>query len=490
MRQSRITTNFLLNVAGTIVPLATALITIPIYIAHIGAARYGILSVAWILLGYLGFLDLGLSRASINALSRLSHGSAAERAAVLVTALYMNLLLGLVGGLVIYAASGFLLARFANLTPDLAAEAQAAIPWIACMLPVALVSGIGSGAIESRERFLAVNIFQTCGGVVGQVAPVVCAVLIGPSLTVVIPAAFFARLLSTALIWVFVMWTERPINLRRFDRRKLREMLGFGAWVSVSSGINPLLETFDQLLIGALLGPASIAHYSVPMTIATRSQVVAMALARTLFPRLSRLAPKDARLLASRAVVTLAFGFGALCGPAIVLVGPFLRLWIGEEFASYATPVAKILLIGAWANGLAFMPYALLQGQGRPDLAAKIHIAEIFPFLGGLYFLIIHFGLPGAALAWTLRTVIDCFVMLWIGRCWTIHLLRALPAVSLVGGCWLIARLLPSSLMLSATSAAIVGLAFVASGIALDSAWRELVRPLLPVGKRLWARIG
>jgi O-antigen/teichoic acid export membrane protein len=94
MRQSRITTNFLLNVAGTIVPLATALITIPIYIAHIGAARYGILSVAWILLGYLGFLDLGLSRASINALSRLSHGSAAERAAVLVTALYMNLLLG------------------------------------------------------------------------------------------------------------------------------------------------------------------------------------------------------------------------------------------------------------------------------------------------------------------------------------------------------------------------------------------------------------
>jgi len=191
---------------------------------------------------------------------------------VLVTAIYLNLALGLVGGLAIYVSSNFLLAHFANLTPDLATEAKAAMPWVACMMPVGLISGIGTGAIESRERFLTSNMLQTFGGLVGQIAPLICALLIGPSLAVVIPAAFCARLLSTCVIWFFVIRLERPVDLRQFDRRMVRQLLGYGAWVTVSSGISPLLETFDQMLIAGLLGPASIAHYAVPMNLATRSQ--------------------------------------------------------------------------------------------------------------------------------------------------------------------------------------------------------------------------
>ena len=488
VKQRGITGNFLLNVSGTILPLATALITVPIYIAHVGAARYGILAVVWLLLGYFGFLDFGLSRASANALSKLGHAGPAERAPVLVTALCLNMVLGVVGGAILYIASGLLMSRFAHLTPSLSAEVSAAMPWIACMLPVALISATGTGAIESRERFLASNVFQTFGGVLGQVAPVVCALLIGPSLAVVIPAAFLARLVSTIAIWAFVLVTEHPVDPRRFSRERVRELLGYGAWVSVSSGLSPLLATSDQLLIGALLGPASIAHYSVPMNLGRRSQILALALGKTLFPRMSRLGPEEARKLTGRAFVTLAYGFGAVCGPAILLSGPFLRLWLGADFAGHAVPVAQILLVGMWTNGIAFMPFGLLQGQGRPDLGAKIHAAEIVPFLAVLYLLVEKFGLPGAAIAFTLRTSIDCLIMLRAAHCWTAQVARALPALGLIGLCWLAARLLPASLPVSIACATAMGIAIVAVGFAVDPASRATALGLLPARLRLRAR--
>ena len=484
MSRRTLTTNYILNVGGTILPLTASLITVPIYLSTIGTARYGILAAVWILLGYFGFLDFGLSRASAIALSRLGLATHVERSPVLVTALYMNAALGAIGGVLLYFASGMLLARFAHLTPQLASELNTAMPWVACMLPVALISGVGTGALESRERFLASNLFQTFGGVLGQVAPVMCAIWIAPTLSVVLPAALFARATSTFLIWICVFYTEKPVDLRGFDKRKVRELLGYGAWITLSSSIAPLLESFDQLLIGALLGPAAIAHYSVPMNLATRSQVVSVALTKTLFPRMSQSTAEGARLLAGRAVVSLSFGFGAVCGPAILLAGPFLQAWVGLDFARQATSVAEILFIGAWANGIAYLPYGMLQSQGRPDLTAKIHSVEVIPFLLLLFCLVRAFGLSGAAVAWTLRMVVDGLIMLRVGGCWMPLLVRAVPSAGLILICFATARYTSMALSERLPLATLAGLSFVVAALVFDPQTDSMARAgLMIVGR-------
>ena len=153
---------FVINVAGALIGIGIALLTIPLYISTIGEERYGILSLVFIMLGYLGFLDFGLCQASTQALAKMHDASANERGSVFVTSLWSNVFLGSLGGMIIYFAGGYILFTTHGLSDTLRAEIQGAMPWIAPILPLSMASGISIGALESRERFLASNNPPTC----------------------------------------------------------------------------------------------------------------------------------------------------------------------------------------------------------------------------------------------------------------------------------------------------------------------------------------
>ena len=109
----------------------------------------------------------------------------------------------------------------------------------------------------------------------------------------------------------------------------------------------------------------------------------------------------------------MSYGYAAVCAPGIIFAAVFFRYWIGADFALVAAPVAQILFIGVWFTGLAFLAYTLIQSQGRPDLTGKLHAVEVLPFLGILWVLTANFGINGAAMAWTLRCVVDGLAMFW-----------------------------------------------------------------------------
>jgi O-antigen/teichoic acid export membrane protein len=413
MKSRTLKTNFAINVFGAIVPLAVALVTVPIYVRHIGDARYGVLSIVWVLLGYFGFLDLGLSRAAVNALARLRNAPQEDRARVLVTTLLLNLSLGLFGSLCLAVFGGYLLQHVLAVPGDLKPEIAQAFPWIVGLFPLALVSGVGIGALESRERFLLANVLQVSGTSLGQIVPVMLAIIVSPSLAVVIPAAVVARALTVAAILIAVYRDEGPLSLAAFDRHQARRLLSYGGWISVSGIVGPLMSSLDQFVIGSVLNVAAVAHYAVPMNLVIRSQVFAGALTRTLFPRMSSVGRDEAHSLAGRALISLAYGYSAICAPAIILTPVFFKYWISADFAAVAAPVAEILFFGAWINGLAFVPFGLLQSQGRPDVTGKFHAAEVLPFIAVLWGLTSAYGITGAALAWSLRCAADAACLFW-----------------------------------------------------------------------------
>ena len=53
--------NTLLNIAGEAAPLLLGLISIPIVVRELGADRYGVLALSYLVVGYLSLFDLGLA---------------------------------------------------------------------------------------------------------------------------------------------------------------------------------------------------------------------------------------------------------------------------------------------------------------------------------------------------------------------------------------------------------------------------------------------
>jgi O-antigen/teichoic acid export membrane protein len=483
MKARGLKAHFLVNLAGPIVPLAVGLITIPIYVSHIGAARYGFLSITWMLLGYLGFLDLGLSRASANALAKLGHASMQEeRAKVLVTSICINLFLGAVVGIIFFFAGTFIVERLLSVPANLKPEIESAFPWVAFVLPLSLIAGLGSGALESRERFFASNVLQVIGTTAGLVVPMLVAVYVSPSLSVVLPAAVIVRCASVLQLLSFALRGEGPLRPRHFDRKRCRALLGYGGWISFNNIAGKILASIDQLMIGNILGVAAVAHYAVPMSLVMRSQLLSGALARTLFPRMSRFVPAEAKKLAHKAVLTLAYVNGALCAPAVVLAGPFLELWMGKEFGGISGPVAQLLLLGAWFSAIGSILYGFLQGQGRPNVTAAIHAIDFAPYVILFWLLTTHFGLLGAAAAWNFLVALDTGLLFFAARFRLAELVKfALPFGFILAG-YLYVSFVHPAIVNAVIAACVLGAGVGACALIFDTTLHGIVLTLASQG--------
>jgi O-antigen/teichoic acid export membrane protein len=103
-------------------------------------------------------------------------------------------------------------------------------------------------------------------------------------------------------------------------------------------------------------------------------------------------------------------------GPIVIVVIAFARdllsLWLGSDFSQHGTVALQILAIGVLVNSLAFLPYSFIQGIGRPDVTAKIHLLELLPYIVLSWGLVSRWGIAGAALSWTIRVSADALLLL------------------------------------------------------------------------------
>lgn len=402
------------NLIGAILPIGLSLVTIPIYVGLIGEARYGVLAIAWLLLGYFGLFDLGLGRATAQRIASLGDASRDQLATSFWTALVMNTGLGVAGGLVIWPVANYFFGHVLSIETGLRPELDAAIPWMVLAVPMATLSGVFSGALEGRSRFMELNVISVLGSLLIQLLPLTVAWWHGPDLAWLLPAVILARLVTLVLLFfrcrVHVFQGVAP----QVSRSLAKSLLRFGGWVTVTSLVGPMMVIFDRFVIGTALGVKAVTHYTVPFQLAERTTILPGALTTALFPRLAATNPAEARQLAGMAIRSLAVVMTPVMLVGVLLIETFLAWWLNPDFATRAGLTAQILLLGFWINAFARVPYAQLQAAALPDLVAKCHLGELIPYLLALYASLHFWGLPGAAAAFGLRAFADCILLLWL----------------------------------------------------------------------------
>ena len=407
--------NTLLNFIGQAMPLLVGVITIPFIVHGLGKERFGLLSLAWVILGYFAIFDLGLGRATTKFVAEaLGKGEEDQIPRIVWTAVTVQAILGIIGALALAAITPLLVERVLNISPNLMVEAKAMFRLLALAIPVVLVSGSFRGVLEAAQRFDLVNAVKIPSSTVTFLLPLV-GLLLGFHLPGIVMLIMLARFGTLAAFVVLAFRTLTQLQRLSLSSILLSRLFAYGGWIMVTNAVNPILIYLDRFLIGSLLSMVALAYYSAPYEMVTRLQIIPASLTMTLFPAFSVLEGIEDRqglgTLFARSVKYILLFLGPIVVAIMLFAKEIMQAWLGPDFAREGTAVLQILAVGVLINSLAYVPSALLSGAGRPDIPAKIHLLELPVYVGIAWVLINQHGIGGAAGAWTLRVALDALLL-------------------------------------------------------------------------------
>jgi O-antigen/teichoic acid export membrane protein len=419
--------NVLLNLGGQVAPLAAGLLAMPVLVRVLGAERIGLLTIAWVLIGYFGLFDLGIGRAMTRHISAaLAKDRTDEGASIALTGLVLMSGLGVVAALALLAAGPWLGGSAVTVSESLQLEVKYSLYVLAAGIPLTIASTGLTAVLEAHEQFLTVNLIKIPLGLLLFLGPV-AAVSISSSLVLVVLSLVLCRL--GALVALLVVCREligRGVSMRAAFRGNARLLLSFGGWLTVSNIIGPVMLYADRFFIAAMVSLAAVAYYTVPFDVITKALIVPSAILGVMFPAFVRAQAQGAdrsRSLYLKTQLTTGLLVLPIVAGVLLFSSAALRLWLGDDYARNSALVAQVLIVGVLMNSFGLVSQAFVQASGRPDLTAKLHMFELPLYVAYLILLLRSFGIVGAAMAWAVRTSLSALVLAGMAH-WTIGSIR------------------------------------------------------------------
>jgi O-antigen/teichoic acid export membrane protein len=159
-------TNTAWSILGQLVPAAVGFVLVPRIIAGFGDARFGLLSLAWAVVGYLGFLDLGISRAVTKSVAAsLAASRVDELRAQVSSACALLVAIGVTAAIVLLPLAPWISFHALRMPAELRGEALLSVQLLCLGLPLTLLMNGLRGVLEAYQRFGLVNLVRLPFGI-------------------------------------------------------------------------------------------------------------------------------------------------------------------------------------------------------------------------------------------------------------------------------------------------------------------------------------
>jgi len=236
--------------------------------------------------------------------------------------------------------------------------------------------------------------YEVAQSVVDAIVSIIAALILRNvwALVLGVLAGSLARLIAS-----YVVHPYRP--RLRWETGHARMLFGFGKWVFAANVMGYVTNNLDDIVVGRMLGITSLGLYRMAYNF---SQSVATEVGQTInqvaFPTYSLLQAAEDRLKTAYlgALHAVAF-FSVPIAFGIALVAADLTIGLlGDDWAPMIRAM-QVLSIAGLGRAIGATSGPLFDGLGRPDIQAKVNLADIAILAVMLYPAINRFGINGAA---------------------------------------------------------------------------------------------
>jgi O-antigen/teichoic acid export membrane protein len=402
------------NMVGFIAPLIVAVVVIPYLIKRLGTAEYGVLTIAWGVVGYFGVFDMGLSNAMTKFVAeRIGRADSGEINDIFHTGLAMLLISSVCGAFLLALAARPLAYAWLSVPLDLRAETCTVFRLFSIALPFVVSVACFRGTLGAYQRFDVTNKIQIAVGVLSFAGPAIIASF-SRDLVPIVTFLVVSRVLAWLLYLYGCIQVVPELSMRFRPRRKMVwPLVTFGGWISISNLLDPLFFTFDRLILGAVVSMNSVTYYATPFDMVSRLWLIPDALNTALFPAYASSMKRNGQRATELLEKAGHYLFPLIFAPVLLVMlfaYQILSIWIDPAFAAHSAIVLEWLAAGVLFSSLARVPWTLLVAR-RPDLPAKLVMCEAPAYVALLYGLIRLYGPEGAAMAWTFRSAFNCAIL-------------------------------------------------------------------------------
>ncbi len=358
-------------------PAIVGVVTIPFIVRALGVERFGVLTLAWMVIGYFSLFDMGLGRAVTKLAAEFVVSAERSHFNRLVwTAWYLMLALGLVGAFVLGITAPWLVRTAVKVTGALQRETLQAFYLLACSIPIVVLTTGFRGVLEAAQHFKLTSLIKIPMGVLTFVTPLFV-LPFTRNLAVIVLALIVVRLVG-AIAYAVMCYraVHIPVTPPPIDRTSARSLLGFGAWMTVSNVASPLMVSVDRFFVGAFLSIAAVTYYATPFEAVTKLLIVPSAVAAVLFPAFSTASVINRErmvVLFRTALWALFLSMYPIAFTIVTFAPELLRLWLGSAFAVQSTDALRWLAVGVLMNSLASIPFALPGPDGVAHSTVRHH---------------------------------------------------------------------------------------------------------------------